>query len=60
MPVAIDSFHVILTLIATGICVGLGLCLIWEAFKWPWKDSRVGGAAAVICILVVILAWVSK
>lgn len=60
MPEAINSAHIIVTLIATGVLVGLGVALIWEAFKWPWKDSRVGGLAALICVLVVILAWVIK
>lgn len=57
MPGAITSAHVVFTLIAIGILIGLGWGLVQIALKWPWSDSRVGGAAALICVLLVVIAW---
>jgi len=57
MPETIKSAHIILTLIADGILFGLGLGLIWQALQYPWKDSRVGGLAIVVCALLVLVAW---
>ena len=58
MPEAINSFHIVLTLIAVGILIGLGWQLIAMAITWP--VSRVGGLAALVGVLVVVLAWVIK
>lgn len=57
MPESIQSAHTIFTLIAVGILVGLGAGLVLAALKWPWTDSRVGGGAAIICVLLVVIAW---
>jgi hypothetical protein len=57
MPETIHSAHAVFTLIASGILFGLGLGLIWQALQYPWKDSRVGGGAIIICILLVLVAW---
>lgn len=51
----IKSIQIIMTLIATGILVGLGWALVQKAIEWP--VDRVAGAAAIICILLVIIAW---
>ena len=55
MPEAINSIQTVLTLIATGILIGLGWHLAGLAIDWP--ASRVAGAAALICVLIVIIAW---
>lgn len=57
MPESIKSAHIIFTLIAVGILVGLGWELVKIALTWPWTDSRVGGAAVVICLLLLVIAW---
>jgi len=57
MPETIRSVHTLFTLIAVGILVGLGWGLVSTALTWPWSDSRVGGAAVVICVLLVLVAW---
>lgn len=57
MPESIKSAHIIFTLIAIGILVGLGWELVKAALSWPWSDSRVGGAATVICLLLLLVAW---
>jgi hypothetical protein len=51
----IKSIQIILTLIATGILFGLGLWLVQKAIDWP--VDRIAGAAAIICVLLVIIAW---
>lgn len=53
----IHSAHAIFTLIAIGILFGLGIGLVWQALQYPWKDTRVGGAAIVVCVLLVVIAW---
>jgi hypothetical protein len=55
MPETIRSLHIIFTLIAVGILVGGGWGLVQMAIQWP--ISRIGGAAAVICVLLLIIAW---
>jgi len=55
MPEAIKSVHVIFTLISIGILVGLGWSLIQMAVAWPF--NRIGGGAAIICALIVLVAW---
>lgn len=55
MPESIGSWHTIFTLIAIGILIGLGWTLIRMAVAWP--AGRVSGAAAVICILLLVIAW---
>ena len=55
MPPAINSLHIIFTLVAIGVLVGLGWALAHLAMAWP--ASRVAGAAAVICLLIIALAW---
>jgi len=57
MPESIHSAHIIFTLIAVGILVGIGAGLAWRALSYPWSDSRVGGAAVVICALLLLVAW---
>jgi hypothetical protein len=56
MPPAINTVHIVVTLIAFGILVGLGWALAHLAIVWP--SSRIAGGAALICLLIVILAWV--
>ncbi len=57
MPETIKTAHAAFTLIADGILFGLGLGMVWLALQYPWKDSRVGGAAVVICALLLLVAW---
>lgn len=56
MPESINSLHTIVTLIALGILFGAGFGLVQLAITWPMR--RVAAGAAVICVLVVVLAWV--
>jgi len=55
MPETIKTAHTLLTLIAAGILFGLGFHLIGIAITWP--ASRVAAGAAVICVLLLALAW---
>ena len=55
MPDAIKSFHVLFTLIAAGILFGLGFSLAQLVVGWP--ASRVAAGAAIICVLLVLVAW---
>ena len=55
MPESIRSAHVIFTLIAFGILVGLGWALIHMAVAWP--AGRVAAGAAIICALLLVIAW---
>jgi hypothetical protein len=55
MDVAIKSVHVLFTLIAVGILFGLGFALVQMAVAWP--ASRVAGGAAIVCALLVLIAW---
>lgn len=55
MPGSINSLHIVLTLIAFGILVGLGWALAHIAVAWP--GNRQSAAAAVICLLLLALAW---
>ena len=55
MPPDIHSLHTIVTLIAIGILVGLGWALAHLAVTWP--ASRVAYGAAVICVLIIVIAW---
>jgi hypothetical protein len=51
----IHSAHAIFTLIAVGILFGLGFALAHMAVAWP--ASRVAVGAAIICVLVLVIAW---
>lgn len=51
----IHSMHIIFTLIAIGILFGAGFSLAQMAVQWP--ASRVAGAAAIICLLLLLVAW---
>jgi|GEM_PF-5228181 len=51
----IKTFHTIFTLIAVGILFGLGFALAQMAVAWP--ASRIAGGAALICVLLVLIAW---
>lgn len=55
MPPAINTFHILITLIAFGILVGAGWALAHAAIVWP--GSQWTWAAGVICILILIIAW---
>ena len=55
MPEAINSAHIVFTLIATGILFGLGFALIDMAVNWP--ATRIAGYAAIVCALLVVIAW---
>lgn len=55
MPEAIKTLHTVLTLIAAGILVGCGWHLVGLAIDWP--ASRVAAGAAIICVLLVAIAW---
>lgn len=55
MPESIHTAHAIFTLIAVGILVGAGWALIHQAVQWP--AGRAQAAAAVICVLLLALAW---
>ena len=55
MPPAINTLHILLTLIAFGILVGAGWALVQLAIQWP--GARVSWAAAIICVLLLALAW---
>jgi len=55
MPETIHSFHAIFTLIAVGILFGLGFALVHMAVSWP--ASRIAGGAAVVCLLLLMIAW---
>lgn len=54
--VDIHSAHAIFTLIAVGILVGLGWALVHMAVAWP--AGRVAGAAAIICALLLLVAYI--
>ena len=58
MPPAINTIHILFTVIATGILFGLGVFLAQKVVAWP--ASVVSGAAAVICVLVLLIAWLVK
>jgi hypothetical protein len=51
----IKTFQTIVVLIAFGVLVGLGWALAHMAVAWP--ASAKSGAAAVICLLLVIIAY---
>ena len=55
MPTTINTLHIALTLIASGILFGLGFHLIALAVQWP--TGRAAGGAAVVCLLLLLLAW---
>lgn len=55
MPPAINTLHNLLLLIAYGILIGIGWSLAVMAVSWP--ASRVAAASGVICLLILILAW---
>lgn len=55
MVESIKSAHVIFTLIAVGILFGLGFALVHMAVTWP--AGRVAGGAAIICLLLLVIAW---
>lgn len=56
MPATINTPHIFFTLIAIGILIGIGWALAHMAVAWP--AGRISGAAALICLLIIILAWV--
>ncbi len=58
MPESINSAHVLFTVIALGVLFGAGFSLAQLAIAWP--SSRVAQGAAVVCVLVVLLAWFVK
>ena len=55
MPAAINTLHILLTVLAFGILFGLGWALAQLAIVWP--ASRICGAYALICVLILTLAW---
>jgi hypothetical protein len=55
MPESIRSIHIIFTAIAFGILFGLGFALVHMAVTWP--AHRVAGGAAIICLLLLAIAW---
>jgi hypothetical protein len=56
MPPAINTLHLVLTVLAFGILFGVGWALAQLAVAWP--GSRVSGAATVIALLLLALAWI--
>lgn len=56
MPTSINTPHILFTLIAIGILIGAGWATVHLAISWP--AGRISGAAAVVCLLILILAWV--
>ena len=58
MPAAINTLHLVLTVISFGILFGLGFALIHKAVAWPANQVALG--AALICLLLVALAWVVR
>lgn len=52
---SIKSAHAIFTLIAIGILFGLGFALVHLAVTWP--AGRVAAGAAIICCLLLLVAW---
>jgi len=55
MPEAINSLHIVFTVLAFGILLGAGIALAHLAITWP--AGRVAAGAAVICLLILALAW---
>lgn len=55
MPDTIHSVHNVFLLIAYGILIGLGWALVQRAVAWP--AGRVAVGAAVICALLLVIAW---
>lgn len=55
MPEAIKSFHTVFTLIATGIFARIGLAPRGTGDRLA--GLACGRAAAVICVLLVAIAW---
>ena len=55
MPTAINTIHIIFTLIVEGLLLGLGFSLAQLIVSWP--ASRVAGGAAVVGALLLLIAW---
>jgi hypothetical protein len=55
MPPAINTLHIIFTLLATGLLFGLGFALAQLIVSWP--ASRISGGAVLLGIMILILAW---
>ena len=55
MPTTINTFHIIFTLLATGLLFGLGFSLAQMIVSWP--AGRVAAGAAIIGVLILIIAW---
>jgi hypothetical protein len=58
MPENLKSAHAIFTLLADGILLGFGFGLAWAALKWPWTDKVFGGGALLVCILLILIAYI--
>jgi hypothetical protein len=55
MPATINTFHIIFTLLATGLLFGLGFSLAQIIVSWP--AGRVAAGAALIGALILLVAW---
>ncbi len=55
MPAAINSIHIVFTLLATGLLFGLGFSLAQMIVSWP--AGRVAAGAALVGVMILILAW---
>jgi hypothetical protein len=53
MPAAINTLHIVLTVLAFGILFGVGWALAHMAVAWP--GNRISAAAAIIALA---LAWI--
>jgi hypothetical protein len=56
MPAAINTLHIVLTVLAFGILFGVGWALAHMAVAWP--GNRISAAAAIIALLLLALAWI--
>jgi len=56
MPAAINTLHILFTVLAFGVLFGAAFALANAAVTYP--GSQWTWAAGVICVLILIIAWV--
>lgn len=55
MPAAINTIHIIFTVLAFGLLFGLGFAVAQKLVAWP--ADRVSGGALLVAIMILLIAW---